>query len=274
MCYFTDISHKSRRSLQHKHEFMHSSPSNTTKSPPSNFFSPQNSSSQRTTKSTAEAGAVKDTPNSNTLSPKETVATGSPKGALNSSDSADCSKSPHGVHVASGDLTSSLQGGIIKHHPAHQTKRQRFNIITGHPLQQESGPVHESKPSFTTSLNTDSLNLNNSIASTANVEASSTTCITSEQLQKAPHLDMRQTGRSRFQKNSSFSGLSTYRASFKPVPGFYSSSMGSSVPNVMNTSTMMNYSRHSMPHSVKMSKHASQSSSSAVSTGSNSSLLG
>ena len=105
-----------------------------------------------------------------------------------------------------------------------------------------------------------------------------------EQLQKAPHLDMR---RNRFQKNASFSGLSTYRASFKPTHGFYSSAMGSSaaMPNYNTTPTnplgsssaLMNYSRHSatMPNNnLEESKGAPLNSGFVVSTGSDSSLLG
>ena len=264
---------------------MFTSPSNTivTKSP-TNSFSPQNPSLQTLTDSTiVKTDEIKGVHNdSSILSPNTT--TGSAKGTLNTPISTDYGKTPQAV-ADPGDLSSSpLTRRVIKNHPGHhQTRRQRFNIITGHPLQLEPDPTPtlEPNPSFTSSLNKINFSdLNSSNSTTGpgvSIEANATAAST-EQLQKAPHLDMR---RNRFQ-NSSFSGLSTYRASFKPTPGFYSSTVGSAtaVPSAANpwdhsSSMIMNYSRHStVVHNLKASKGAPLSSGLVVSTGSDSSLVG
>ena len=273
---FIEVSQKSRKGLQSKNEAMFTSPSNVIKSPPS---IPRNPSLQKLNNSRAGAEEIRGvhTDSNVMLSPSTTTGQGSAKGTPIVTDHG---KSPQAV---ASDLTlSPLTRGLIKHHPTHQTRRQMFNIITGHPLQQESDPtpvLESNSPSFTSSLNkinsSDDQNSSKASATGINAEASTTTTNT-EQLEKAPHLDMR---RNRFQKNSSFSGLSTYRASFKPTPGFYSSTIGTAaVPSTTkpwaSTSTMMNYSRHSVSHNLKMSKGAPLSSGFAVSMGSDSSLLG
>ena len=221
---------------------------------------------------------------SSTLSPNAT--TGSAKGTVNTPTANDCGKSPpQGV---TGDLSSSplTQSRFVKHHPPghHQTRRHRFNIITGHPLQldRDPPPKLETSFSFTSPLNKINTGDVNSTKGTTGVGIEANTMTASaEQLQKAPHLDMR---RNRFHKNASFSGLSTYRASFKPTPGFYSSTMGSTtsavVPSATNpcdsSSALMNYSRHSATvfQNLKTSKGAPLNSGFVVSTGSDSSLLG
>ena len=263
---------------------MLTSPSNTvvTKSPSTNsFISPQNPSLRTLTDSTAKADEIKRVHNdSSILSPNTTA--GSPKGIINTPIATDYGKTPQAVAGPSDLSSSPLTRGLIKNHPGHhQTRRQRFNIITGHPLQSQPDPTPtlESSPSFTNSLNKiNSGDLNSSKSTGVSIEAN-TMAASTEQLQKAPHLDMR---RNRFQKNSSFSGLSTYRASFKPTPGFYSSTVGSAtaMPSSANpwdsSSTMMNnYSRHStVTHNLKASKGAPLSSGFVVSTGRDSSLLG
>ena len=287
-CYYsapllsTDVSQKSRRSLRSKNEAVLTSPSNVAISLPSIS---QNSSLQKLTDSTPKVEEIKGLDNdSSVLSPIKT--TESAKGTINTQSTictstnaptaTDYGNSPHSM---AGDLTSSpLTQGLTKHHhPGYQQiRKQRFNIITGHPLQQESdsAPTFKSSPSFTSSLNKiDSTNdLNSSKSScTARVHGAEANI---EQLQKAPHLDMRQTDRNRFQKTSSFSSMSTYRASFKPIPGFYSTTSTANVGSVgimLDASAAMNYSRHSVPHNLKMSKSAPQSKNLG---GSDSSLLG
>lgn len=299
----TDISQKSRRSLQPKNESTLASPSNTTaitKSPSTNSFrSPQNPSpslQKFTDDSTArpKADEMKGVLNdSSTLSPNAT-STGFPKaGTINTPVAAGCGKTPqaaaadHDFSISSSPLT---QAGVVKpNHPGqHRTRRQRFNIITGHPLQLDTdpAPILKSSPSFTSSLNKiNTGDVNSSKGNTGvNIEANSIV-LSAEQLQKAPHLDMR---RNKFQKNSLFSGLSTYRASFKPAPGFYSSyTVGGSTAAAQgvpsgptnpwdSSSTLMNYSRHSatVPHNLTKSKGAPLNNGFVVSTGSDSSLLG
>jgi hypothetical protein len=285
---FTDISQKSRRSLQPKTDSTLTSPNNTTKLPSTNSrFSPQNPSSLQTiavTDTTAKADEIKAILTDITaLSPNTT--TGSAKGTANASNKAvatGCDKTPHCQAVAGELLSSPLTraGPVKPNHPGqHQTRRQRFDIITGHPLQSDSGPAPtlKSSPTFTSSINKiNTCDVNSNKGNTeVNVEAASS----AEQFYKAPHLDMRRN------KNSSFSGLSTYRASFKPAPGFYSScTMGptaTGAPRATNppwdsSSTLMNYSRHSatVSHNSKTLKGAPLNSGFVLSTGSDSSLLG
>ena len=227
-----------------------------------------------------------------TLSPNATTSVSPKAGTINTPVATGCAgKTPQAaagdhdnISISSSPLTRT---GLVKlnHLGERRTRSQRFNIITGHPLQLDTDPAPtlKSSPSFTSSLNKiNTGNVNSSKGNTgANVEANSI-ALSAEQLQKAPHLDMRR-------KNASFSGLSTYRASFKPAPGFYSSyTVGSGsttaqgvsggATNPWDTSSaLMNYSRHSattVPHKLKTSKGAPLNSGFVVSTGSDSSLVG
>ena len=261
-CWFVDVSHKSRRNSLQKNEAkatLLSSTSNiTTKSPPGKMvewlgsFNTQSQPPQKLTSNRTETGERKGIP-------------GDDNGLPSSRPLQESSWSPDGV-------TESPQGDLIKKR-SHQTGRPRFNIITGCPLQLGSDPTHDHSKhtnSFTYSL--DKANTDTKAASLSNATIGTHTEDSIEQVpqKKAPYLDMRQTGRNRFQKSNTFSGisqkpfgLSTYRASFQPAPGFYSSNMDSAVAasaSPWDSSVAMKYSRHSMPDSMKSSKSASQSS--------------
>ena len=283
--------------MQPKNESALTSPITTIKSPSTKSFSPHNHSPSLQTltdnsTATPKANEIKGALNGSCILSPSATTTASPKaGTINTPVATGCAcKTPqaaagdHDISISSSPLT---RAGLVKlNHPGeHRRRSQRFNIITGHPLQLDTDPAPtlKSSPSFTSSLNKiNTGDLNSSKGNTGvNVESNSI-ALSAGQLQKAPHLDMRR-------KNASFSGLSTYRASFKPAPGFYSSyTVGSAsttaqgVPSGAtnpwdSSSTLMNYSRHSattVPHKLKTSKGAPLNGGFIVSTGSDSSLLG
>lgn len=180
-------------------------------------------------------------------------------------------------------MMMSPNSDLIKHHP-HETRRTRFDIITGRQLQSlQSNPVHHQSPlSHSPSSKDDRLN---------SVDKITTSGTSSDQIQreKAPYLNMRQTSQNRLLlKNSSLGshsiphGLSTYRAAYQAAPGFYSSSstaLSTALPTGSGGSDgggglwdSMRYSKHSLSRSVGTSKSAPQSSF-VLPTGSDNTLL-
>lgn len=158
-------------------------------------------------------------------------------------------------------MSSSID--IIKQHSQPLTRRNRFDIITGRPLQLDPRAAHETKTqtSFTnSSLPTTTASRD---ASSNKVDSASTNLLLGnnnadihvhhqQQVQKAPYLNMRQAGRQRLQNNASFAGisssLSTYRASFQARPAAASGFYSSSCSNVLGSSTTAaaKYSKHAM----------------------------
>ena len=273
-----DVSNKSRRCLQHNLTSL----SPTRKSPTDSSLLSQNSTSVlRLTDSTANVEETKDhftDNNGRYLNGKP----GSPNskrvhGVL--SQSTNHGTSPLAIGVPS-DFTWTQQTynrGFVKHQ-----SRERFNIISGHPLHQETNHTrakHGSRPICTSltnkSMDTNGVNSNGNIPTgpTANFDnaCTSNSTFVQQQVQKAPHLDVRQIGSNKPQKKSYFSGLSTYRASFKPTAGFHSkNSLGPVVQNAASQWDTLTYSRHSIPQT---SKSAPQIGSFATSIGSGTSLL-
>ena len=176
----------------------------------------------------------------------------------------------------------SPNSDLLKHHP-HETRRTRFNIITGCPLQSlQSDPIHyqQSPLSHSPSNKNDGVNDIDKIASLG-------TGIDQVHKEKAPYLNMRQTNQNRLLLNNSSvlgnrgisHGLSTYRASYRAAPGFYSSS-STTLSTALSGSDgegglwdPMKYSKHSLSQSVRTSKSVPQNSF-VLPTGGDNPLLG
>ena len=192
----------------------------------------------------------------------------------------------HYNRISRNVMMMSPNCDLVKHHP-HETRRTRFNIITGCPLQSlQSDPIkHQYSPlSHSPSTKNSGVKFNGRDKITS--VGTSTDQI---QREKAPYLNMRQTNQNRLlPKNSSFGncgishGLSTYRTSYQAAPGFYSSSSSTALPTGGGGGSgddgggswdPMKYSKHSLSHSVRMLKSAPQNSF-VLPTGNDNLLLG